>query len=128
MKLPCELIIWNVLPAIRREFARVLVEEFNLTQREVAEKLGVTESAISQYMKSKRGSKLEFDRRISGEIKKVMREVSKSEKESLLIEKTCSICSLVRSYGFLCQMHREDSEKLSDCEICLDNQEKSKCL
>lgn len=128
MKVPCELIIWNILPAIRREFARILVEEFNLTQREVAKKLGVTESAVSQYMKSKRGSRLEFDRKISREIKKVMREVSKSGKESLLIEKTCSICSIVKRYGFLCKIHKEDSKNLNDCKICLGNLEKSKCI
>ncbi len=61
MKVPCELIIWDILPAIRREFARILVEDFNLTQRETAKKLGVTESAVSQYMKFKRGKAVKFD-------------------------------------------------------------------
>jgi len=64
MKTPCELIVWYVLPAIRREFARVLVKEFNLTQREAARKLGVTESAVSQYLKSKRGKEMKFNQEI----------------------------------------------------------------
>ncbi|MCP2619703.1 helix-turn-helix domain-containing protein [Candidatus Aminicenantes bacterium AC-334-K16] len=119
MKVPCELIIWNVLPAIRREFARILVQEFNLSQREVAAKLGITESAVSQYLKMKRGQKLQFDQAILKEIRKAMKDVSTTLDNTLLIEKTCRICSLVRHHGLLCQIHRGDTRKLDDCQICL---------
>jgi predicted transcriptional regulator len=56
MKIPCELIVWYVLPSIRRELARELVEKHKLTQAEVARRFGVTDAAISQYLKSKRGT------------------------------------------------------------------------
>lgn len=128
MKVPCELIIWVVLPAIRREFAKILVEDFNLTQKEVAVKLGVTESAVSQYLKLKRGKELKFNRKIFREIKKAMGEISKSEKQSLLIEKICYICALVRNYGVLCELHRADNRKLRDCDICLGSTSKAGCL
>jgi len=101
MKTPCELIVWYVLPAIRREFARVLVKEFNLTQREAARKLGVTESAVSQYLKSKRGKEMKFNQEIIDEIEKSAKEILESEKDSLAIEKTCSVCAFIRDYGVL---------------------------
>lgn len=119
MKVPCELIIWNILPAIRREFARILVEDFNLTQRETAKKLGVTESAVSQYLKFKRGNAIKFDKKMINEIGKAVKDVSDSEKDSLLIEKTCSICALIRNYGILCKLHRAENAKLEDCDVCL---------
>ncbi len=128
MKVPCELIIWNILPAIRREFARILVEDFNLTQRETAKKLGVTESAVSQYLKFKRGKEVKFDKRMINEIGKAIKDVTESEKDSLLIEKTCSICALIRNYGILCKLHRADNAKLGDCDVCLPDMSKTGCL
>ena len=42
MKIPCELIVWYVLPSIRRELARELVEKHHLSQAEVARRFGAT--------------------------------------------------------------------------------------
>ena len=61
MKIPCELIVWYVLPAIRRELARELVDKHGMIQAEVARKFGVTDAAVSQYLKSKRGSNKELE-------------------------------------------------------------------
>ncbi len=55
MKLPCEQALWYVLPAIRADLARELVSR-GLSQKDAAEKLGVTSSAVSQYLSKKRGS------------------------------------------------------------------------
>ena len=35
------------------------------------------------------------------EIEKSAKEILESEKDSLAIEKTCSVCALIRSYGVL---------------------------
>ncbi|MDN5358520.1 MAG: uncharacterized protein PWP76_363 [Candidatus Diapherotrites archaeon] len=53
-KTPCEVIFWQILPAVRRELARELVKR-GLKQREVAEMLGLTPAALTQYLKGKRG-------------------------------------------------------------------------
>ena len=42
---------------LRSYIARELIEKYNFTQVEVAEKLGTTQAAISQYLRSKRGYK-----------------------------------------------------------------------
>lgn len=57
MKLYCEVVVGDVLPALRALITNELIKKFNLTQREVAEKLGVTQPAISQYGKFLRGEK-----------------------------------------------------------------------
>ena len=64
MKLPQEIEVWYVIPAIRREFAKGLIKK-GLKQREVARMLGVTDAAVSQYFSSKRGSEVRFNQRIT---------------------------------------------------------------
>ena len=55
MKIPCEIVVWYVLPMIRRELSKELVYTHGMTQAEVARRFGVTDAAISQYLKKKRG-------------------------------------------------------------------------
>ena len=52
--------IWNGLPMIRREIAESMINNFGLTQKEAAEKLGVTPAAICQYLSKKRGNTIEI--------------------------------------------------------------------
>ncbi|MCX6667314.1 MAG: transcriptional regulator, partial [Euryarchaeota archaeon] len=52
---PCEYMMWNGLPVIRREIAEKMINNFGLSQKDAAEKLGVTPAAICQYLSKKRG-------------------------------------------------------------------------
>ena len=54
MNVPCEKIIWHVLPAIRKEFSINLIKNYGLNQKQVAELLGITPSAVCQYLSAKR--------------------------------------------------------------------------
>ena len=40
MKIPCELVVWYVLPTIRREVAKELVKTHGMSQAQVAKKFG----------------------------------------------------------------------------------------
>ncbi|MCK5239705.1 MAG: hypothetical protein KAR33_09175, partial [Candidatus Thorarchaeota archaeon] len=53
--MPQEVEVWYVLPAIRRELARVMITK-EIPQKQIAQMLGVTEPAVTQYKlnKSKR--------------------------------------------------------------------------
>ncbi|MEM2341901.1 MAG: helix-turn-helix domain-containing protein [Candidatus Bathyarchaeia archaeon] len=55
MYLPCENIGRRILPVFRAQIAKELIEKYGFTQIEVAKKLGTTQAAISQYLRSKRG-------------------------------------------------------------------------
>jgi len=55
MKPPCEMIVKQVLPVFRAMVAENLVNKHGLTQTEAASKLGITQAAISQYLREKRG-------------------------------------------------------------------------
>ena len=57
MYLACEVVARYILPIFRSLIAKDLIEKYNFTQVEAAEKLGTTQAAISQYLHSKRGYK-----------------------------------------------------------------------
>jgi len=52
---PCEYIVWHGLPVLRKEIARCMINDFGISEKESAEKLGVTPAAVSQYLNGKRG-------------------------------------------------------------------------
>lgn len=53
---PCESIGRYILPIFRAYIAKELIEKYGFTQMEVADKLGTTQAAISQYLRAKRGA------------------------------------------------------------------------
>ncbi len=93
---PCEYMMWNGLPVIRREIAESMIANFGLNQKETAEKLGVTPAAVCQYISKKRG-KIEInDNGISTEIRiSAQRIITDGEKS--VIPETCRICKMMRA-------------------------------
>ena len=100
MKTPCEIIVWNVVPIIRKEFTKKLIENHDLTQRAVANKLGITEAAVSRYVSGKRGALEITDDEISEEIKESAKRIVK-ENGTTVIEETCRICRILKSREFI---------------------------
>src|SRR3989344_398649 len=86
---PCEIISWHVLPAVRREIAKYLIIEKNTSRKVVAQKLGLTEAAVCQYLKAKRGGSHQFNEHDLVKIKEMADILMKSEK---VFDKMCVVC------------------------------------
>ena len=97
--LPCENIIWYGIPVIRRELAFSLINQFGLTQKEAAEKLGITPSAVSQYFKKKRGKITILDNDIMNEINISAKRIH-NHGDSVLNYEICKICKILKTEGF----------------------------
>ena len=120
MKIPCELIVWYVLPSIRRELARELVEKHRFTQAEVARRFGVTDAAISQYLKSKRGTNKELES--SGKYEEFREEIARAAQRivagSDIVTETCRVCDMVKRSGMLVKVYETHTGiKAPDC-VC----------
>ena len=87
--MPQEVEVWYVLPAIRRELAKVMKtktvqradedgdkKEHKITQKEIAKMLGVTEPAITQYLLRKKGQRSRGDQVALPD--DILREIDKS--------------------------------------------------
>ena len=92
----CEFMMWNGLPVIRREIAESMINNFGLTQKETAEKLGVTPAAVCQYVSRKRGRLEIKDETILLEIK-VSAERIINKGNGNVIPETCRICKMLRN-------------------------------
>ena len=105
---PCEHILWNGLPVIRKEIAESMISDYGLNQKEAAEKLGMTPAAVCQYLSKKRGN-------TAIENKELLKEISLTaerliqDKEADVVEETCRICKLFREKGVF----------PSACDTCL---------
>lgn len=94
-KIDCEKIVWYILPLIRKEFAKSLIKDHGFTQRKAAEKLGITEAAVSQYILKKRVDLKLTDAEIKREIKKSTKRIVDGDIQVMKTE-TCRICHLLR--------------------------------
>ena len=77
---PCEIIGWQVLPAVRREIAKYLIDEKKLTRKAVAGKLDITQAAVCQYLKAKRGGSHKFNEHDLAKIREMAEMLMVSEK------------------------------------------------
>ncbi|WP_340820628.1 helix-turn-helix domain-containing protein [Methanolobus sp. WCC4] len=94
MKLPCQRIVWDVLPAIRAAIAEELVN-CGLSQQEVARELDMAPSAVSQYLSKKRGYRIVFDDDIKSAIHTLAEDMQKGTVDDLS-GRICEICRQLR--------------------------------
>ncbi|HIH70281.1 transcriptional regulator, partial [Methermicoccus shengliensis] len=94
----CERVVFYVLPAIRAQLARVLVKEYGVPQQKVAELMGLTSAAVSQYINSKRGAELALSNSVMEHIHECAQQMLSREAEKDYI---CKICHLIQSEGII---------------------------
>ena len=96
--------MWNGLPVIRREIAESMITTFGLTQKETAQKIGVTPAAICQYVSKKRGKTEISNVIVKNEIKISAENIIKNDHNTIISE-TCRICKIMRDnqiFPFFC--------------------------
>ena len=131
-RLPTEVEYWYVLPVVRKELAKNLKEQGNLRQKEVADILGISESAVSQYLKGTRAGLEDPENGIEIEIPDWLQEDLKASANRILANKNNRMIFLkeinlllykIRSKptAFLCKIHRAFGIAEKDCVICVEN-------
>lgn len=116
MDMPQELEVWYVIPALRKAFAEIMLKK-GIKQKDIAKKLGLVKSAVSQYLKSKRGTELKFDKKMMKKIEESADKILKNK--STVREEMVDLCSLIRKEGILCCFHKSINKKFKPCEVCL---------
>ncbi|MFX0091704.1 MAG: transcriptional regulator [Candidatus Hodarchaeota archaeon] len=107
MKPPCVIVVSHILPAIRILVARVLIDEYELRQKDVASKMDLTPAAITQYLKRLRGDQdtVDFIRSkesFMAKIRSIAKHLAEGDIKSSsneLITMVCESCCLLRGDG-----------------------------
>lgn len=114
----------SVVPALRALIAEQLTRELSLKQDEVANILGISQSAISKYNRKVRGRAIDIRtlKNVQPQISKIVRLVADGtyDKETFL-KMFCEICMIVRRSGLMCLLCQKVDESLrtQECRACL---------
>lgn len=131
--MPQEVLVWYVLPAIRRELAKIMKFEMGQSQKSIARMLGVTEPAVTQYMlprnkpKRSRGDRVEIPANMQPELltsaQSIVEAWNQTDAEEHAYETTTReinrLIEVLKDAGLLCEIHREYCQGVhEDCNAC----------
>ena len=123
MLLPCEVAVKSVIPAIRSAIARELTKTHGLKQKEVAQLLGITQTAVSKYTRFYRGTVVEVQRieEANFVIQQTVTSLANGEMDKYeLAEKLCTICGVIREKGVMCELCSLSDSTIDNkkCIVC----------
>lgn len=124
MIIPCEIAVKSVIPAIRAAMAKELVERYSLKQNEVAEALGISQSAVSKYTRQVRGHVIKIDdiEEIQPLINSMINLLIDGDpRRAELLSLFCQTCMTIRKKGLMCQFCQRTDPKIEieECSVCL---------
>ncbi|MDA4116999.1 MAG: hypothetical protein OK455_01480 [Thaumarchaeota archaeon] len=121
---PYEIVSKSALPAFRAMVSKRLTDNYNMTQQEVASRLGVTQASVSNYARKARGMMLdlEVDKNIASaadNVAMVLAADAPDQREALRL--MTEVCDYVRYNHVLCSLHEElePGFKTEGCYACL---------
>jgi predicted transcriptional regulator len=126
MLLPCEVAVKSVIPAIRSAIARELTQTYGLKQKEVAQLLGVTQTAVSKYTSHCRGAIFEVSEveGVQPVLNKTVFLLANGEIDKYkLTEILCRVCGIIRQSGLMCILCKVSDPNIdnSQCKACYSN-------
>ncbi|MDH5448582.1 MAG: transcriptional regulator [Candidatus Bathyarchaeota archaeon] len=123
MKLPCEVAVKSVVPAIRALLAKELTKTYGMKQKEAANLLGITQTAVSKYTHHVRGRILLIEKH--EEVKTQIVETAASLANgnidrTTLILRICTACQLIREKHLMCKLCKRADPALDikQCKLC----------
>jgi len=118
--LPQEIEVWYIIPAIRKELAKFLTKEHNLTFEKTGQILGISKSAVSQYLSNKRAGKLKLPEKIKDEIKKSSRIIVDENNSSVAeMERILRIIRTNKCSCDVCRKYNPEIIKYCNCKpVC----------
>jgi len=117
MDSPCKAVVWYLLPAMGAELARELRRK-GMPQKEIAGRLSLTPSAVSQYLKAKRGGEVRLGEKSLREIRRLAARIAegKAGKDDVTLG-VCGVCHTARGERVLCEAHMRSTGD-ARCELC----------
>ena len=126
MLLPSEIEAKSLIPAVRAILAKKLIKEYSLREEDVAKVLGITQAAVSNYVRGTRGdieliSKLESVREVMRIIDDISRDLSTNKAYTpSTLAKFIGLCNYMRYTLIICDVHHSIESNIDEqiCDQC----------
>lgn len=126
MLLPSEIEAKSLIPAVRAILAKKLIREYSLKEEDVAKDLGITQAAVSNYVRGTRGdteliSKLESVREVMRMIDDIANDLSTNKAYTpSTLAKFVGLCNYMRYTLIICDVHHSIESNIDEqiCEQC----------
>ncbi|HEX6252616.1 MAG TPA: transcriptional regulator [Nitrososphaera sp.] len=126
MLLPSEIEAKSLIPAVRAILAKKLIREYSLKEEDVAKDLGITQAAVSNYVRGTRGdteliSKLESVREVMRMIDDIAKDFSTNKAYTpSTLAKFVGLCNYMRYTLIICDVHHSIESNIDEqiCEQC----------
>jgi uncharacterized protein len=119
---PCEVAVKTVSPAIRALLAQTLIEKHEMKETQVAQVLGITQSAVSKYSNKVRGTTIPIDnipevQTITNQMVTLL--LASPIQQMEVMKLFCQACTLIRSKGLMCPLCQQNQKPPIDgCDFC----------
>ena len=119
MRPPCEIIVWYVIPSIRSELAKELLN-LGMKQKEISEVLDITQPAVSQYISDKGGHGIKIEPEIQAMIREFAMDLVQGKASQMdIIPKMCEVCKKIKAEEVVCQLHKDKDNIPINCNACM---------
>ncbi|MGH9972823.1 MAG: transcriptional regulator [Nitrososphaeraceae archaeon] len=126
MLLPSEIESKLLIPAVRAILSKELVTEKGLKEEEVARLLGITQAAVSNYLRGTRGDNELISKLVSlSEIMSMIKEISDDLSTNRAytaktLSKFIALCNYMRYSLIICDAHHSLERNIDEkvCEQC----------
>ena len=130
MLLPAEIESKTLIPALRAILAKKLAEEHNIREEEISKMLGVTQAAVSNYIRGTRGDpslimKLLANDQVATMINRLSDNLSSDMAYTpSSLSKFIGLCNYIKSSLLICDIHHNlesniDEQVCKECENML---------
>jgi uncharacterized protein len=122
--LPCEIGVKTVIPAVKAIMARSIVEKHGLNEKQTADILGLSQSAVSRYISRERGNLLNIETtaEIISLIEQMVTHLMKEpNNKTKILNLFCQTCTAIRKKGLMCDHCKKEMPKewVENCFFCL---------
>ncbi len=113
----------TVLPAVKAVMARLIVEKHGLNEKQTAELLGLSQSAVSRYVGRERGNLLTLEN--STEVLALIDQmviflINEPNNKAEILNLFCQTCTAIREKGLMCPYCRKEMSPqwAENCLFC----------
>ncbi|MDC0194622.1 helix-turn-helix domain-containing protein [Candidatus Nitrosopelagicus sp.] len=126
MLLPAEIESKTLIPALRAILAKTLAEKHGIREDEISKMLGVTQAAVSNYIRGTRGDpelikKLLTEDQVSEMIFEISDDLSSDKAYSpSSLSKFIGLCNYIKSSLLICDIHHNLESNIDEavCKEC----------